>query len=77
LTGKKDAITGQEIGYRTRVVHLGDRIEKLVPDASALRKLFAELDGYIRRVMDHMIEHSEMTFADYLLVREALRPYQD
>src|SRR5204862_915963 len=32
LTGKKDADTGRIIGYRTRVVHMGERIEQLVPD---------------------------------------------
>ncbi len=58
------------------MVHLGERIENIVPDAQARRELFLELDGYIKAVMDHMIAHSEKSFDGYLLVREALRPYE-
>ena len=59
LTGKKDPDTGREIGYRTRIVHMGERIEKLIPDVNVRRQLFSELDSYIRPVIDHMIDHSE------------------
>jgi hypothetical protein len=77
LTGKKDADTGQIIGYRTKVVHMGERIETLVPDPRARSELFLELDAYIRPVIDHMIEHSEMRFEEeYLDVRDALRPFE-
>jgi len=33
LTGKKDPITGEFTGYRTRIMHLGDRLDRLVPSA--------------------------------------------
>jgi hypothetical protein len=72
LTGKKDSSTGFFIGYRTRVVHMGTRIEELVPDPGSRKNLFLELDGYIRPVIDHMVAHSEKSFADYLKVREDL-----
>jgi hypothetical protein len=55
------------------MVHLGERIEDIVPEAQGRRELFLELDGYIKAVMAHMIAHSEKSFDEYLLVREALR----
>jgi hypothetical protein len=70
LTGKKDPTTGQIVGFRTRIVHIGDRIESLVPNPKERRKLFAELDGYIRPVIDHMIEHSEIGFDEYTEIRK-------
>jgi hypothetical protein len=76
LTGKKDPDTGRIIGYRTRVVHMGERVERLVPDPQARSQLFVELDSYIRPVIDHMAAHSEMRFEDYLRVRDTLRPFE-
>lgn len=70
LTGKKDEETGIEKGYRTRVVHIGDRIESMIPDPESRKDLFAELDGYIRPVIDHMISHSEMNFDEYVEIRK-------
>jgi hypothetical protein len=75
LTSKSDTSTGRNIGYRTRVVHMGERIEQVVPASESRKELFLELDGYIRPVMDHMIEHSEMDWQDYLRIRETLRPF--
>jgi len=76
LTGKKDKDTDRIVGYRTRIIHMGARIEDVVPNEKDRRELFVELDGYIRSVIDHMVKYSEMTFEDYLLVREQLRPYE-
>jgi hypothetical protein len=76
LTGKKDPVSLRHIGYRTRVVHMGERIEVLVPDPQARRQLFLELDGYIRPVIDHMVTYSERSFDDYLKVRDTLRPFE-
>lgn len=70
LTGKKDPTTGVETGLRTRVVHIGDRIESLIPSPDSRRKLFAELDGYIRPVIDHMIQNSELGFDEYSQLRK-------
>lgn len=71
LTGHKDPTTGEEIGLRTRVIHIGDRIESLIPDPRKRRDLFDELDRYIRAVLDHMIEHSDMDFPEYLECRKS------
>jgi hypothetical protein len=76
LTGKKDEITKRFIGYRTRIVHLGERLEEIIPNEEQRRELFSELQGYIKVVIDHMIKHSELTWAQYLSIRENLRPYE-
>ncbi len=70
LTGKKDPETHAIIGLRTRVVHIGDRVESLIPDPEQRRLLFAELDGYIRAVLDHMIQHSDIDFEEYVRIRK-------
>lgn len=69
LTGKKDEATGEEIGFRTRIVHMGARLEQLVKTRGERQELFAELDGYIRTMIDHMIEHSHLSSADYEVVK--------
>lgn len=76
LTGKKDPITQKVVGYRTRIIHIGERLDKLIPNPAERRKLFEELDGYIRPILDHMINHSELTFDAYLAVRDKMRPFQ-
>jgi hypothetical protein len=60
---------GEEIGYRTRIVHIGDRLDELVPDNEARLALFLELDGYIRPMLDHMISHSAWEFEEYQKIR--------
>lgn len=75
LTGKKDPDSGRIIGFRTQVVHIGKRLEDVVPAADARRQLFIELDGYIRAVIDHMISHSERSFAEYQSIRDQMRPF--
>jgi hypothetical protein len=76
LTGKKDPITGEFTGYRTRIMHLGGRIELLVPKLADRLDLFRELDGYIRPVLDHMIAHSELPYDEYLEVRGKMKPFE-
>jgi hypothetical protein len=75
LTGKKDPESDQVIGYRTRVVHMGNRIEDVVPNDQDQKKLFVELDSYLHAVIDHMIDHSGMSFENYLRIRDQMRPY--
>ncbi len=77
LTGKKDPASGRIIGYRTRVVHMGERIERIVPGSDRRKQLFLELDRYIRPVIDHMIQYSSLTLADYQPIREDLKPYEN
>lgn len=75
LTGNKDQQTGIERGYRTLIVHLGKRLREIVPGADARRQLFLELDGYIRPIIRHMIEHSDMDWESYVEVRRAMKPF--
>jgi hypothetical protein len=76
LTGKKDPQSNQLIGYRTRVVHMGDRIEDVVPNDQDQKELFVELDSYLRAVIDHMVTHSALSFGDYMHLRDKMRPYE-
>lgn len=53
-------------GYRTQIVHNGKRIEQLLSAAADRLALLRELDGYIRPMIDDMIEHSEMPWNEYI-----------
>ncbi|WP_419233926.1 hypothetical protein [Aliarcobacter cryaerophilus] len=64
LTGKKDEITDKEVGLRTLIVHIGGNIENLL-EYEDRKKLFIELDTYIRKIIDFMIFNSEMNYDDY------------
>ncbi len=77
LTGKKDENTGRIIGYRTRLVHMGDRLEDIVPDASKRLELIVELDGYIRSVIDHMNAHSALMLDEYIERRNQLDDWKN
>lgn len=74
LTGKKDS-SGKTIGFRTRVVHMGERLEEIIPRHEQRTELFRELDRYIRMVIEHMMRHSEMTWEEYQAKRETMRPF--
>jgi len=53
-------------GYRTRIVHNGQRLEHLIPDRHERISLFRELDGYIRNMVDDMINRSGLTWQEYV-----------
>jgi hypothetical protein len=63
---------GEQIGFRTRIVHIGARLEDLVSHERDRIELFLELDNYIRSVVNHMIKHSELTFIDYDKLRQSM-----
>ncbi len=66
---------GTECGYRTRIVHLGDRLERILPAIDERNSLFKELDKYIHRIIDHMIDHANLDWHDYTIVRDAMGPF--
>lgn len=72
LTGKKDEITKQEVGLRTNIVHLGKRLEQLIKSRIERENLFRELDGYIRAMIDHMIEHDYMSGEEYEAMKKSM-----
>jgi len=74
LSGKRDSATGEYTGYRTRIVHMGARWENILP-AEPRNELLKELDGYVRTVIDHMIERSSWTFVSYKQARSAMAPF--
>jgi hypothetical protein len=74
LSGKKDDATGEWIGYRTRIVHMGVRLESILA-AGPRNQLLKELDGYVRTVIDHMLVRSSWGYDSYLAHRESLQPF--
>lgn len=74
LSGKKDDATGAYIGYRTRIVHMGIRLESILA-AGPRNQLLKELDGYVRTVIDHMLERSSWSYDSYLMHREVMKPF--
>lgn len=76
LTGKKDTKSGQVLGYRTRIVHFGERLDQILPSPLERRKLFEELDSYIRAMIDHMMSRSSLAYEAYLKTREEIRCWQ-
>jgi hypothetical protein len=74
LSGKKDDATGAYIGYRTRIIHMGIRLESILA-AGPRNQLLKELDGYVRTVIDHMLERSSWSYDSYLMHREVMKPF--
>ncbi|BBP70855.1 hypothetical protein PHLH6_28590 [Pseudomonas sp. Seg1] len=72
LTGKKDETTKQEVGLRTNIVHIGARLEQLIKSRSERENLFRELDGYVRAMLDHMIEHDYMSSEEYETLKKSM-----
>ncbi|MEK5478149.1 hypothetical protein NYE70_14680 [Paenibacillus sp. FSL R5-0407] len=64
LTGKKDE-AGKHIGYRTRIVHIGDDIEDILGDETEVNKVMLEVQIYIGKVIEDMIENHEMTWSEF------------
>ena len=74
LTGKRDQYK-KHIGYRTRIVHLGETLDDILPNEEDVDGLFQELDRYIGLVMTHMLENSNKSWSDYLTARSSLQPF--
>jgi hypothetical protein len=72
LTGRRDPATKEYIGYRTRIVHIGDRLADILPETEDRKRLFEELDGYIRALIHHMIIHSALDWDSYKVVRDRM-----
>ena len=49
----------------------------MIPDRDDRKRLFIELQAYIKAMIDHMISHSDLTWPQYLAVREGLRPFEN
>ena len=75
LTGRKDPETNEILGLRTRIVHLGEKLEAIIRDDAVIKMLFLELQIYIKSAINHMIEHSELSWDDYLELRNQLTPF--
>jgi hypothetical protein len=53
---------GQQIGYRTLLVHQGERFETLIPNQSDQTKLFKELHVYIGKMIHDLIKMSDQSW---------------
>lgn len=70
LTYKKDEETQQPIGYRERIVHFGHELEDILDnDEIKIKKLMLELQGYIGKVIMHMIDNYKMSWDEFLKFR--------
>lgn len=70
LTGgieNADGVT--EMGLRTKIVHLGKRIEDLL-SPTEIRALFDELQRYAYTLIDDLIMHYDERWSDYQAMRE-------
>lgn len=67
LTGKK---IRKPVGFRTLIVHCGQRLEEIVPHRAERKELFQEMEGYLRPVIDHMIKNSDLDFEEYTELRK-------
>ncbi len=74
LTGKRDE-NKKFTGYRTRIVHLGEMLDDILPNNKDVEMLFRELDRYIGMVMAHMLTHSDISWVEYLDIRNSLQPF--
>lgn len=72
LTGKKDS-AGNEIGYRTLIVHLGKRLESIIEDQSAMADLFLELQSYLGSNIKSLIDNSCQTWDNFMQYKAELR----
>lgn len=68
LTGRKEDATGEMIGYRTRIIHLGSQLEDCL-DEQGIASVFRRLEAIISGVLQHMIEHSTLGWTDYVIER--------
>lgn len=69
LQGAK-ASDGRQIGYRTRVVHCGERIESILAPGENLVALFRELDTYVHKIIDFLISKAEEPWAKVMEWRD-------
>ncbi|SCW83140.1 hypothetical protein SAMN04487970_106010 [Paenibacillus tianmuensis] len=69
LTGKKDE-TGKHIGYRTRIVHIGDDLEDILGDEMEVKQVMLEVQIYIGKVIVDMIKNHEMTWSEFEELRK-------
>ena len=71
LSGKK--VGEIETGYRTLIVHRGERLENIIPDQSDRSNLFRELAQYIGKIIQDMIRMSDQNWSDMQAFREKRR----
>jgi hypothetical protein len=69
LTSITEEGTGLQLGYRTLIVHMGKRLEQIIESTVERKKLFQELQHYISKSIDDLLQFSN----DSWIVVEAYR----
>lgn len=64
---------GNERGYRTLIVHHGQYLEEILPEAQQRRELFRELQSYCWAVLEHMLERPTLRWSEFLAFRQVLK----
>lgn len=72
LTSIKDS-NGEELGYRTLIVHQGQYLPDLVGSDEEVKKLFRELQQYVSCIIQDMLNHPSWTWGDFSNYRESLK----
>ena len=56
FSSKKDG--DNNIGYRHRIIHEGAYIEEIIPSKNERNSLFQELDGYVGKIIEGMLDNA-------------------
>jgi hypothetical protein len=67
LSGKKDN-EGKEVGYRTRIVHMGDQLEDCL-SSDGIRHLLVEIQNYLRSVIQFLITNTDWNWSQVVEYR--------
>lgn len=60
------------IRIRTEIVHLGQRLEGIIVAAASRDALFRELHGYIGKMLNDMLRNSNLSWSEFVVLRERL-----
>lgn len=73
-SGVKKAETGEiEGGYRTSIIHIGKRLEDLIPNREEQFELLHKLQKYVSLIIDDMIFSSHLDWGDFVTERQDKR----
>jgi hypothetical protein len=70
---KTDGTNERVLGVRTSIIHLGKRIEEIIPLKENQKQLFFELQSYTKRVIDDMITFSHLSWEEFEQERAGLK----
>lgn len=66
----QESSSGDQVGYRTLVVHHGKFVEDIIPDREDRRALFRRLQSYSQAVINDMINNADKSWEEFLEYRQ-------